>query len=192
MSNIFQKTLKWVYEKFSKDTSKMLIWTGSIGWALSSFAQMMGIVFNPKISDKEKSFLLPQEMWDAITNIMLFVCVTNVAKYGVKKLFTTGKFAPESVRNYIKKNSELAKQVGKIDFNLDKVAETMPNFPKTEYEAYRNIGTTLTTVGAGILATNILTPIARNRLASNAQTKYVNYKNSNPYQTTYYSNGMKI
>ena len=127
MANMFQKPLKWIYEKFSKDTSKMIIWTGSIGWALSSFAQMLGIVINSKISDKDKSFLLPQEFWDAVANITLFLCVTNIAKRGVAKLFKTGKIAPENVRNYIKKNAELAKNVGKFDFNLDTVAESGKN-----------------------------------------------------------------
>ena len=191
MHNFFQKPLNWIAKKFSKDPSKMLIWTGALGWTASSAAQMLGIVFNPKVSDKEKSFLLPQEMWDAVMNIILFLSVTNVAKHGVKKLFTTGKLAPESVRQYLKKNTELAEKVGKIDFNLDTVAEKMPKFPKESYEVYKNFGTTLTTVGAGILATNILTPVVRNKIASSAQNKYVNYKNSNPYPTTY-SNSMKI
>ena len=191
MHNFFQKSLNWIAKKFSNDPSNMLIWTGAFGWAASSAAQMLGIVFNPKVSDKEKSFLLPQEMWDAVMNIILFLCVTNGAKRGVKKLFTTGKLAPESVREYLKKNTELAEKVGKIDFNLDTIAEKMPNFPKESYEVYKNFGTTLTTVGAGILATNVLTPIVRNNMASRVQTKYVNYKNSNPYQNSY-SNGMKI
>ena len=67
----------------------------------------------------------------------------------------------------------------------------MPKTVMNEYESYKNFGTTLTTIGAGILSTNVLTPIVRNQFASNAQTKYVNYKNSNPYPMNY-SNGMKI
>ena len=191
MHNFFQKTLNWIAKKFSKDPSNMLIWTGTAGWAASSAAQMLGILVNPEISDKDKSFLLPQEMWDAITNIFLFLCVTNVAKRGVKRLFTTGKLAPQSVREYLKKNTELAEKVGKLDLNLDDVAERMPKFPKENYEVYKNFGTTLTTVGASILATNVLTPIVRNNVASRVQTNYVNYKNSNPYPVNY-SNGMKI
>ena len=67
----------------------------------------------------------------------------------------------------------------------------MANLGRESYEVCKNFGTTLTTVGAGILATNVLTPIVRNNMASRVQTKYVNYKNSNPYQNSY-SNGMKI
>ena len=50
-----------------------------IGWVLSSFAQTCAIVFNDKIPTKEKRFLVPQEIFDGITNATLFWFITSKA-----------------------------------------------------------------------------------------------------------------
>ena len=87
-SNIFQKSLEWIYQNFKKDTSKMLIFTGTAGWALSSFAQIIAIVVNPKISSEKKSFLIPQEFMDAVVNVGAFFGITMFAKKKrIKTLF---------------------------------------------------------------------------------------------------------
>ncbi len=63
-----------------KDASKMLIWTGVAGWTLSSLAQVGAVLFNNKISNEKKSFLVPQEMADAAVNIGSFFLITQAAK----------------------------------------------------------------------------------------------------------------
>ena len=94
----------FVAKHFTDSTAVMLIVTGAIGWALSSIAQMGAILVNKQISNKEKSFLIPQEFCDAIVNILLFVGMTSVARYGVRKMFTTGKWASKNVRKELKSN----------------------------------------------------------------------------------------
>ena len=178
MSKIFQGVLNWVAENFRKDASKMLIATGVAGWSLSSLAQIVGILFNPKISNEQKSFLVPQELADAAVNIGLFFVFTQVAKKTVSKLFSTGKFAPKSVRNYLNERKDLyEKKIGKLDFDLDEVLkQDMGNFPKENYWACKNYGTTLATVGAGVISSNIITPIIRNNMASKMQKNYLDMK----------------
>ncbi len=188
MSNLFKQSLDLIAKKFGKDPSKMLIATGVIGWGLSSAAQMLGIVFNPEISDKQKGYLLPQEFSDAVVNIGLFFCMTLTAKWLVSSLFKTGKIAPQSVREFIKKQN-LSEKVGKLDLNLDDYINQMPNLVKRDYNAYKNIAASVATVGSGIVASNVLTPIIRNNNASNMQKKYLDYKNNNPVN---YSSDMKI
>ena len=51
MNKMFQSFLEWMFESFSKDASKMLIFTGVAGWTLSSLAQVSAILFNKKISN---------------------------------------------------------------------------------------------------------------------------------------------
>ena len=65
--------------KISDDPSKMLIWTGIIGWGMSSFAQMLGILFNPKVEKEQKSYLLAQEAWDAVANVGAFFAITQLS-----------------------------------------------------------------------------------------------------------------
>ena len=176
MSNsLMQKGLEWVYNKFKKDTAGMLVVTGTLGWGLSSLAQIGAVMFNSKLSKEQKSFLIPQEFLDAIINITSFFMITQVAKKGISKLASTGKIAPESVRKFLNNNKQLyGDKVGKLDFNLDTVLKQNSQFPKESYYAYKNYATTLGTVGASVLASNIVTPILRNTIAADIQKKYLN------------------
>lgn len=174
MANPFAKVLKWVADKFSKDASKMLVFTGVAAWALSSVAQVFAIATNPKISKDKKSFLIPQELTDAIVNIGAFFLFTRVAQRYVGKLFSTGKIAPKEVRAYLEKHKDQFKdKVGKLDFDLDEVLKTCKDkFPVKEYYSTKNFGTAIATVGAGILSSNIITPLLRNHAASKVQRNY--------------------
>lgn len=185
-----KSSLNWIAKKFTEDNSKMLIWTGVAGWALSSAAQIGAILFNPKIDDKQRSFLVPQEFADAVVNIGLFFLVTQLTKNTVKKMFTTGKFAPESVNKFLKNHKIYTDKIGKVDFNIDKISD-MPETVKSSYKACKNFGTTVATIGAGIVASNVITPVIRNKSAARAQKKYIDYKKTSPYSNTY-STGMKI
>lgn len=171
-----QGLLNTIAKNFKDDPSKMLIVTGAIGWAVSSLAQIGAILFNPKISDKEKSFLVPQEMSDAIVNIASFLVITNSVKIFASKLFSTGKVVPKSVREFLNKNKALyEKKIGKIDFNLDDVLPKNTDLYNT-YDLHKSLGTSAATVGAGILATNIVTPLLRNKMASSVQKNYIESK----------------
>lgn len=179
MKNMLDSVLNWVAQNFRKDASKMLIWTGVAGWTLSSLAQVGAVLFNNKISNEKKSFLVPQEMADAAVNIGSFFLITQAAKKMTAKLFSTGKFAPKTVRAYLEKNKDLyAKKIGKLDFDLDEVLKTHNDFPKNQYYACKNFGTTLATVGAGIVSSNIVTPIIRNSMASKMQKNYISKQQS--------------
>lgn len=183
MFNPFKSALNWIATHFRKDASKMLIWTGVAGWTLSSLAQISAVMFNPKLSKEQKSFLVPQEIADAVVNIGSFFLVTQVTKKGISKLFSTGKFAPKKVRAYLEKNKDLyGKKVGKLDFDLDEVLKKDNLFPKEEYWACKNFATTMATVGAGILSSNIITPIVRNNMASKMQKSYISNKDKAEYK----------
>ena len=177
MANPFSNVLKWVADKFSKDASKMLVFTGVAGWALSSAAQIFALMVNPKISKDQKSFLIPQEMADAVVNIGAFFLFTRVAQRMVGKLFSTGKIAPKEVRAYLEKHkAQFKDKVGKVDFDLDEVLKTSKdNFPKKEYYSTKNFGTAVATVGAGVISSSIITPLLRNRTASKIQKNYRSY-----------------
>ncbi len=195
-NSLFQKPLEWIYEGFKKDTSKMLVITGTAGWALSSLAQITAILVNPNISKEKKSFLIPQEFLDAVVNVGAFFGITMFAKKTIARLFSTGKFAPQSVRDYLNKNKDLYKdKIGKMSFDLDEVLKADNKFPKDSYYSTKNYYTTLGTVGASILSSNIVTPLIRNAMASNVQKTYIDMKKNpekyNAYQPKCSSN-MKI
>ena len=188
MLKILKSPLECIYENYKKNTAKMLIATGTLGWGLSSLAQIGAVLFNPKISKEQKSYLVPQEALDAFVNIASFFVITQMTKKVVSKLASTGKIAPESVRVFLNKHKDLyGDKVGKLSLDLDKVLEKNTGFPKDSYYAYKNFATTVGTVGASIFASNIVTPVLRNTVAADIHNKYMNKK-------TYYPNsgGMKV
>ncbi len=175
--SFLQKQLNWIFEKFSEDTSKMLIVTGTFGWILSSLAQVCGILGNSKISSEKKSFLLPQEVMDAVVNVSAFFGITMFTKKCIAKMATTGKIAPESVRKFLNNNSIYKNKVGKLDFKLDDVLPKGSDLMKS-YKSHKNFVTTMGTVGASILSCNIVTPVIRNFTASKVQKTYIDMKNN--------------
>lgn len=187
MPNLFQKSLNWVFENFKKDTPKMLIVTGTLGWVLSSLAQGIAVLANQKISNESKSFLLPQELMDAAVNIGGFFIFTMLTKKCIGKMAKTGKIAPQSVRDFLNSHSEYKNKVGKLDFNLDDVLANKPELAKLNeaYESHKNFVTTMGTIGASVLSCNIITPVIRNFMASNVQKTYIDMK-KNP--ELYYNN----
>ena len=196
-SSFFRAPLNWIYENFKKDTSKMLVVTGTLGWALSSLAQMGAILFNPKIDFDQKSFLLPQEFLDAVFNVGAFFAITTLTKKSISKLASTGKIAPKKVREFLHKNKDLyGDKVGKYDFDLDEVLKKDAKFPKDSYYTYKNYVTTVGTVGASILSCNIVTPILSNSLAADVQKEYFTKKKNLPKSQQItpinYSSGMRI
>ena len=156
-----------LWKKYSKDPAKILVQTGTAGWALSSAAQIIALLMNDKISTKEKTFLIPQETFDAIVNIGSFFLITSGIKKFSSKLITTGKIAPKNVRNYLD-NSPFKDSVGKLSFDIERDLKGLPSFNehRPQYNAFKNIFTTGSTIGASILSCNIVTPIVRNKLAS--------------------------
>ena len=161
------KLLENLWNKYSKDPAKMLIVTGTSGWALSSAAQIFALLFNDKISAKEKTFLIPQEMFDAIVNIGSFYFVTQGVKKGMAKLVSTGKLAPKSIRTYLN-NSPFKDSVGKADFNIEKDLKGLVSFNEhmDTYTSFKNIATVGGSIAGSVLSCNVITPILRNNLAA--------------------------
>ncbi|MCQ2754127.1 MAG: hypothetical protein MJ231_03665 [bacterium] len=179
--NPFEFAKEFIFKHYHQDTAKMLIWTGVTGYVLSSAAQVCAILFNSKIDDKTKSFLLPQECMDALANIVTFVSVTTLTKHGVAKLYQTGKWAPKSVKKCLESIPKFKNDIGKLNLNLDKelVAAKLPEKFKDVpeiYKACKSKGTTVATILAGIVSSSIITPLIRNKLASKAQKNFINYK----------------
>jgi len=171
MGNLFQKFLIKIYEGFHADTAKMLIYTSIAGYALSSLAQIAGIAFSSKFSNEQKSFLIPQESGDALANIGTFLAITTMTKKTVSKLFSTGKWGTKSVKDFLNNKPELAKQIGKLNFDVEKYLTNKALLQ--DYKSCKSLGTTVATIAAGIVSSSIITPLIRNKLAAKRQKQYI-------------------
>ena len=144
------------------------------GWALSSLAQTVALIFNNKIPSKEKKFLIPQEIIDGITNITLFWFITSKATNFGKKLVLNKKFLPKSISE-IMENFKLPK--GSIDEMKNAFISHVKQFGsaanvKTADNAIEGMGV-LTGIAGAILSNNICTPLIRNKFAANIQRKEI-------------------
>ena len=111
-------------------------------------------------------------MWDALTNILSFVTITQAIKLFGSKLVTSGKLSNKVIRNFVK-NAGKEAQMGKFDFNITK----LDNFAsiKDDFRRFKNGIDVPASILGGIISCNIVTPIIRNKIASANQKQWVTY-----------------
>lgn len=151
---------------FSEDPGKMLLHTGTLGWILSSLAQVTAVVFNDKIPKEQKTFLIPQEIADACVNIGSFYLITNSFTKFANKMVTTGKWRTPKIDMFLKKNN-LKKHIGSFDFNIKELAN-YEDIKKDFKPLASGVTIAASTLGS-VISCNIVTPVLRNMYASKKQ-----------------------
>lgn len=158
---------EFVAKHYGKDTGKMLIHTGVVGWILSAAAQVMAIIVNDKIPKEQKMYLIPQELADAAVNILSFYTITQSLKSVASKLVKSGKLLPKSVRGILDANG-LADKVGNLGFDVFKDANLTPHAVKRLESFKSGVDVVAATVGS-VLSCNLVTPVIRNEIAAGRQ-----------------------
>ena len=202
LSNIFDSSKNWMFEHYGENPGKMLVHTGTVGWILSSLAQISAIVTNDKYTKEQKMFMVPQEMADATINILSFYAFTNGIKKLTTKFLKTGKLRNKVTEDILRRDGHILEKgakraegkvyAGDIDFDITK----LPNYNseiKAGVKDFKN-GTevTMSLIGS-IISCNIFTPIVRNLWASKKQKQLVEKHNNGtlmtpPYIKQYSSN----
>ena len=153
-----------------EDHGKMLLHTCTLGWILSSLAQVMAVVLNDKIPKKQKTFLIPQEISDAGINICSFYIFTNSFTKLANKMVSTGKWRTPAIDAFLKKYN-LKKHIGSYDFNIKDLA----NFDeiKSSYKAIASGNAIAASTIGSIISCNLVTPILRNKFAAHKQQQAI-------------------
>ena len=172
---IFDKIKVWMYKEYGNNPAKLLVHTGSIGWILSSLAQVTAIGVNDKYSKEDKQFLIPQEIADGAVNVTLFYTLTAGCKQIAEKLFESGKV--------IVPNTKKALQDGLKKHNIDMKTLQEYNIPvskiMTDEQALKSFknaksgAAIIASLIGSVISSNIVTPIVRNYIASNFQKKSI-------------------
>ena len=163
-----------IYNKYSQNPAKLLVFAGTLGWALSCCAQVGAIVFNEKLSKKDKQFLIPQEIADGAVNVGLYFGITSAAQKYTEKIIENGKVMFKEVEAPLKsvlatKNlslKEALKQNGGKISNILQGTKHAENFIKLKGGA-----SLMTAVVGSVISCNILTPLIRNIIGSKWQKK---------------------
>lgn len=178
-SSLFNGFKTLVAKHYGSNTGKMLIHTGVIGWILSSAAQVAAIVINDKIPKEQKMYLIPQEIADAAVNIVSFYAITQTFSSVAKRLVTSGKLLPKSVKDWMSVKGLLGK-IGKSTSDIYKAG--LSASAKKRLDVFKEGIDVIGTTAGSILSCNIVTPIVRNEIAANRQKiKYSEdeFRNSN-------------
>lgn len=157
-----------LYETYSRDPAKMMVHTGTVGWTLSSAAQLWNVISSDKFTSNEKKFLIPQEALDALVNITLFYTITNSCKNISSKLVKSGKLLSKELRTYVAEHPVDGLNLGDISTNLSKSYENDPKFFNM-YQPFSNGVNMVVNTIACIVASNIVTPYVRNYIGAKEQ-----------------------
>ena len=176
-------------QNYGENPGNMLVHTGTLGWILSSLAQVGAVVFNDKISPEQKTFLIPQEIADSAVNILSFYALTYSLKCFGAKLVSTGKLRTKRIRNFLERN-ELMNKVGKLDFDVAKQDNFSPL--ADHYKSFKNGVDVVTSTIGSIISCNILTPILRNQYASKKQKKAIANMQQHNMQNIQHPRGISI
>ena len=162
---------KKIIEKYMNDIGSMLITTGALGFGLSSGAQIIGIAKNKKIDKEQKTYMINQEVGDALINICSLFVFGKLTKHIGSKLVSTGKILPKTVANALEKGG-LGKKLGTAGFDvLDTAVMKNPQNAHllSDFAKCRNITESFGAVGGSVLSGCIIAPILRNNYASYMQ-----------------------
>ena len=156
---------------YGQHPGKMLIHTGVIGWVLSSAAQVCAIVFNEKIPKEQKMFLIPQELSDALVNIVSFYFITQGFKSVGSKLVDTGRWVPKAVKDFVVYKG-YGDKLGQKGFSIFKDGILSPSGIKRAKSFKNGIDVLFTTLGS-VISCNLVTPIFRNKIAAYKQKESI-------------------
>ena len=178
VASLFNNFKNTILTKYGPNPAKMLIYTGVLGWFLSSAAQVVAIAVNDKIPKEQKMFLIPQEIGDGAINVVSFFLVTSVIKNFASRLVSSGRLASPKIRQFLTdsginiKTKKGWKVLPNFDFSKFNI-ENMTNFDKIkdEYKSFKNGVDVIGMTAGSILSCNIITPILRNKYATSRQKK---------------------
>lgn len=162
-TSAFKKVLDFIADQSTFNTANILILLSAGGWLASSIAQVAGIYLNKHYTKEEKSFMIPQELADAFVNIGAFLLVTKSLKSLTSKMVETGKLTPKSIQKFLGDKGLLSER-GKFDFNVTEVEGFQEYRPV--YNTFKTVAESTAAIVGGILSSNIITPVLRNKIGA--------------------------
>ncbi len=174
MSNMWPLIKKQLGKLAGASSAKMgdiIILTSIAGWLASSAAQIIGIALNKEYSHEQKKFMIAQESADALTNIVLYFGVTKSLTALSSHMVKTGKLAPRSIADFLRR-SNFSHLRGTFGFDVTKAPGFEEAGLRGAYNGFKCFTDAAAATIGGIISSNIITPIVRNKIASYRQNKY--------------------
>lgn len=174
-----------MFKKFGPNPGTAIMAATALGVATSSIAQSMAIAYNKKIVDKEKKFLIPQELLDGAINVAASVLIIGTMSKCAGRLVETGKWSTDGIRELIAKLPETVKvKMGDPETNLVNIffehaaPKDNENF-KTIYYKFKWGMEMLSSAIGSVLALSVAAPFIRNYAAAKFQQAHLKKQQDN-------------
>lgn len=179
---LWNNAKNYLFRQFSTNPGKFVVVATALSYASASIAQSLAIACNKKIPDKQKKFLIPQELIDGAVNVITSVLIIGAIGKYAGKLIETGKWTNHDIKRLVAQLPESAKvKMGNYDTNL-RIAfwqHATPELQDKFYPAYylfKGGMEILATTTGSIIACNIVSPLIRNNLAAEYQKRTMQVK----------------
>ena len=234
MPSFIDKAQKAIFKKLSGDMSGIFIWTTIVGYLSASSAQLYGISQNKKLSKDKKKFQTFQELSDCAINIMAYFTLTKGMTKFSRNLASSGKILSNAIANQAKVcgidlskkvniGKEISKKITELTHTKDvltkrniavtsdamnKISTDIENLNKLndKYTPFVNGMGMIGTITGGLISSDIITPVLRNKYAAIKQkdtkydvqpiekiaTKPITYGNYTQTNAPYNASSMKI
>lgn len=165
----------YLFKTLGENPGRAVMIATALGVGSSSIAQALAVHYNKKISDKQKKFLIPQELLDGIINVAASILIIGTMSKCAGKLVETGKWSTDSIRQLIAKLPESVKvKMGDNETNLANIfcEKANPELKQAFYPIYYNFKggmEILSTVIGSVLALSVAAPFMRNYAAAKYQ-----------------------
>lgn len=173
LHNRWDRFKNYIYEKYGRESGKMLVHAGLITWATVCLSQVVAVALNKNVPSDQKKFLIPQEIADGALNIAAFYCITNSGKNIAGKLVSSGKWSTKAIRDFVA-NHPLGKNIkmGDMSTNLSKTFRENKEFHDC-YDNFKGGMDMFSAVCGAVVSSNIITPIIRNRIGAQRQKESI-------------------
>lgn len=174
---LWGKFKNYVYEKYGRESGKMLVHAGVITWVTATASQVVAVILNKEVPSDQKKFLIPQEIADGALNVLTFYLITNSMKNVAGKLASTGKWSTKAVREFVAKNAPDVK-MGDLSTNLGVMFKENKEFHDCYDKFKGGMDMVAATIGS-VISCNAITPVIRNRFGAKQQKQSIERETKN-------------
>lgn len=112
-NNVLKKGIAKLAEFDIQNHARLLRWTTSIIWACSLMAEVGTFYFNKKLPDKEKGYIIRQELTAGGISLVLAFFASERLQYLGERMVRDGKLIPKELPEALKNKEALTKILAK-------------------------------------------------------------------------------